>query len=184
LDVITLAVLQLAPLEDNHLLGYFDETVCLTIHVVESTGQCGLQSVTTGAVEAASSFNEATEFCYVLSQSIDLVPGVEYQLVIPDSVGDGMCWGCGDGSASRYAPVDDSDVLITSINGVLVIRQRACELHRIPNDSARAVIMSCFPVSNFRLAPMQDPSVTVDCREEFRLLFFYQTFTFVRKVYI
>jgi hypothetical protein len=74
---------------------------------------------TTGAVEAASSFNEDTEFCYVLSQSIGLVPGVQCQLAILDSVGDGVCWAYRDGSAALYAT--DSDVLVTSINGVLVI---------------------------------------------------------------
>jgi hypothetical protein len=48
-----------------------------------------LQSLTTGAVVAASGFNEVAEFGYLLSHSVGLVPGDEYQLVILDSVGDG-----------------------------------------------------------------------------------------------
>jgi hypothetical protein len=40
-----------------------------------------LQSLTTGAV-AASGCNEAADFVYLSSQSVGLVPGDEYQLVI------------------------------------------------------------------------------------------------------
>jgi hypothetical protein len=58
-------------------------------------------------------FNEVAELGYLLSQSVGLVPGDEYQLVILASVGDGMCYGYGDGSVELYATVDDSDVLIT-----------------------------------------------------------------------
>jgi hypothetical protein len=76
-----------------------------------------LQSLTTGTVVAASGFNEVTELDFLLSQSIDLVPNDEYQLVILDSFGDGICCGYGDGSIALYAVVDDSDVLITSSNG-------------------------------------------------------------------
>jgi hypothetical protein len=36
----------------------------------------------------------------LLSQSVGVVPGDEYQLVVLDSVGDGMCCGYGDGSAA------------------------------------------------------------------------------------
>jgi hypothetical protein len=49
----------------------------------------------------------------LLSQSAGLVPGDEYQLAIPDSVGDGMCCCYGDESDSLYATADNSDVLIT-----------------------------------------------------------------------
>jgi hypothetical protein len=41
--------------------------------------------------------------------------------MILDSVGDGMYRGYEDGSAALYATVDESNVLITAINGVLVI---------------------------------------------------------------
>jgi serine/threonine protein phosphatase PrpC len=70
--------------------------------------------------------------------------------VMLDSVGDSMCCSYGDGSAARYATVDDSNVLI-------YIRQHCASyerdkehgksiVHRIPNDyrianSARAAIM-------------------------------------------
>jgi hypothetical protein len=54
------------------------------------------------------------ELGYLLSQSVCLVPDDEYQLVVLDSVGDGMCCGYGDGSATLYQlTVDDSNVLIT-----------------------------------------------------------------------
>jgi hypothetical protein len=49
-----------------------------------------LQSLTTGAAVAASGFNEVTEFGSLLSQSVGMVPGDEYQLMILDSVGDGI----------------------------------------------------------------------------------------------
>ncbi len=59
-------------------------------------------------------FNEVAELGYLLSQSVCLVPDDEYQLVVLDSVGDGMCCGYGDGSATLYQlTVDDSNVLIT-----------------------------------------------------------------------
>jgi hypothetical protein len=69
---------------------------------------------------ALNCFNEVTKFCYLLSQSIGSVLG-EYQLVILDSVGDGMRYGYGDVSAALCATVDDFDVLITSSNSVPVI---------------------------------------------------------------
>jgi hypothetical protein len=47
-------------------------------------------SLTTGAVVAASGFDEVTASGFFLSESVGLVPGDEYQLVILDSVGDGM----------------------------------------------------------------------------------------------
>jgi hypothetical protein len=80
--------------------------------------------------------------------------------MILDSVGDGMYRSYEDGSAALYATVDESNVLITAINGVLVINfdkeHAKCIVHRIPNDfsfaqSARAITVSCFPVSNFRM---------------------------------
>jgi uncharacterized protein (DUF779 family) len=85
-----------------------------------------------------------------VSQSVGLVPGDEYQLVILDSVDDGMSCGYGDGSAALYTTVDDSDVLITSSNGVPVMistkSYAKCIVHRIPivfsiADSARAANM-------------------------------------------
>jgi hypothetical protein len=62
-----------------------------------------LQSLTTGYVVAASGFDEVAELCYLLSQSVGVVPGDEYQLVVLASVGGGMCCGYGDGSAALYA---------------------------------------------------------------------------------
>jgi hypothetical protein len=76
-----------------------------------------LQSLTTGEDVATSGFNEVTESGFFLSGSVSLVAGDEYQLVIIDSVGDGMCCGYGDRSIALYAVVDNSDVLITSSNG-------------------------------------------------------------------
>jgi hypothetical protein len=46
-------------------------------------------------------FKEVAESVYLLSQSVCLVPGDEYQLVIFDSVDDGMC--CGNGERVRRA---------------------------------------------------------------------------------
>jgi hypothetical protein len=72
-----------------------------------------LQSLTTGAVAAVSDFNEVTEFDYLMLQSVGVVPGNEYQLVV--------C-GYGDRSAAFYATADDSNVLMhTSCNGVPVM---------------------------------------------------------------
>jgi trypsin len=76
-----------------------------------------LQSRTTNAVVAASDFYEVTESGFFLSESVDLVPGDEYQLVILDSAGDGMCCAFGEGLIALYATVDDMDVLITSSSG-------------------------------------------------------------------
>jgi hypothetical protein len=56
-----------------------------------STSRAG-RYITTCAVVAASGFNKkVTEFGRLSSQSVCLVPGDEYQLVILDSVG------CGEG---------------------------------------------------------------------------------------
>jgi hypothetical protein len=41
-DVVKLAALQLAVLEDNRLLGYFDKIVCFSISIVAATGYPGL----------------------------------------------------------------------------------------------------------------------------------------------
>jgi hypothetical protein len=68
--------------------------------------------LTTGAVVAAYVFKEAAELGYLWLQSVGLVLGDEYELTILDSVG---------GYATLYATVDDSQVLITSGNGVLVM---------------------------------------------------------------
>ena len=86
-----------------------------------------------------------------MSQSVCLVPDDEYQLVVLDSVGDGMCCGYGDGSATLYQlTVDDSNVLITSSNGRLVmsstksIPNSSCIVSRMTftiADSARATII-------------------------------------------
>jgi hypothetical protein len=83
-------------------------------------------------------------WCFVLTQSVDLVPGDEYQLAILDSVGDGMrsvglfpgdeyqlaildfvgdgmrC-GYGGRSGSLYPTVDDANMIIMSSNVVPVI---------------------------------------------------------------
>jgi hypothetical protein len=45
--------------------------------------------ITTCAVVAASGFKKVTDFGCLSLQSIGLVPGDEYQLVLPDSVGYG-----------------------------------------------------------------------------------------------
>jgi hypothetical protein len=50
-----------------------------------------LQNLTTGAVVAASSYDEVTEFAYLWSQPVAWIPGDEYQLAILDSVSDGAC---------------------------------------------------------------------------------------------
>ena len=42
-----------------------------------------------------SGLNDVTEFRYLSSQSVGLAPSDEHQLVIHDSVGDGMCCGYG-----------------------------------------------------------------------------------------
>jgi hypothetical protein len=61
--------------------------------------------------------------------------------MILDSVGDGMYWGYEDGSAALYATVDESNVLITASNGVLVIsstksmRNVSCTVSRMTSAS-------------------------------------------------
>jgi hypothetical protein len=87
-----------------------------------------------------------------------VVPGDEYQLVIPDSIDDGMCCSYGDASAAFYATADDSDVLISSSNGVTVMSllKRIRNVSRIVSrirsfsiaDSARAaIVLSLFYLS-------------------------------------
>jgi hypothetical protein len=66
---------------------------------------------------AAAGFDDVNGGRFFLSQPVDLIPGDEYQLVILDSAGDGMCCDYGEGSIALYATVNDADVLITSSNG-------------------------------------------------------------------
>jgi hypothetical protein len=82
-----------------------------------------LKSLTTGAVAAASGFDEVTESGFFLSESVDLVPGDTYKLVIIDSEDDGMCCTFGNGSIALYATINGIDVLITSSNGTFGTRQ-------------------------------------------------------------
>ena len=66
----------------------------------------------------------------MMLQSDGVVPGNEYQLVILDSVGDGMCCGYGDGSAALYATADDFNVLIyTSGNSVPAMSMQNVSYH-------------------------------------------------------
>jgi hypothetical protein len=97
-----------------------------------------LQSLTTGEVVAASGFNEVTESSFFLSESVGLVPGDEYQLVILDSVGDGMCCAFGEGSIALYETVDDTDVLITSSNGAFGTSQT--NVFTVPDATVRSSI--------------------------------------------
>jgi hypothetical protein len=97
-----------------------------------------LQSLTTGAVVAASGFGEVTELGFFLSESIGLVPGDEYQLVILDSADDGMCCAYGEGSIALYATVDDTDVLITSSNGAFGTSQT--NVFTVPDFAVRSGI--------------------------------------------
>jgi hypothetical protein len=53
-------------------------------------------------------FTEVTEFGHLASQSVEWVPYDEYQLVVFDSVIDGMCCGYGDRSALLYCNQDGS----------------------------------------------------------------------------
>jgi trypsin len=95
-----------------------------------------LQSLTTGAVVAASGFDEVTESGFFLSESVGLVPGDEYQLVILDSVGDGMCCAFGEGSIALYATVDGMDELITSSSGAFGTSQT--NVFTVPDLAARS----------------------------------------------
>jgi hypothetical protein len=97
-----------------------------------------LQSLTTGASVAASGFGDVTESGFFLSESVDLVPGDEYQLVILDSIGDGMCCAYGEGSIALYATVDDTDALITSSNGTFGKSQT--NVFTVPDFAARSAI--------------------------------------------
>ncbi len=99
-------------------------------------GRC----ITTCAVVAASGFNEATEFGYLTSQSIDLVSDDEYQRVMRvDSVDDGMRCGYADGSAVLFCDQDGSvqpytvAPLLPETQQPIVShrRDRCCSLKRI-----------------------------------------------------
>jgi hypothetical protein len=69
-----------------------------------------LQSRTTGSVVAASGFNEVVEAGLSLSQAVDLVPGDEYELVVLDLAGDGMCCLFGEGSIDLVLVIDGIDI--------------------------------------------------------------------------
>jgi hypothetical protein len=75
-----------------------------------------LQSLTTGAVAAASSFDEVTEFGFLSSHSVGLVPSDENRLVIHDCVAGVLCFGYGDGPATLYAAEVDFLLLTTAGN--------------------------------------------------------------------
>jgi hypothetical protein len=72
-------------------------TTTRTRHSYETSWS--LQGLTTDAV-AACGFNEVTELAYLLSQSVGQAPGDVHQLVILNSVDDGMWCGYGDGPAA------------------------------------------------------------------------------------
>jgi hypothetical protein len=76
-----------------------------------------LRSLTTGAAVAASSLTEAVAPGSFLSEPVGLVPGDEYELVLLDTAGDGMCCAFGEGAITLYGTVQDTDVLITSSSG-------------------------------------------------------------------
>jgi trypsin len=97
-----------------------------------------LQSLTTGAIVAASGFDEVTESFLFFSESVGLVPGDEYQLVILDSVGDGMCCFFGEGSIALYATVDGMDELITSSSGAFGTSQT--NVFTVPDQATRSSI--------------------------------------------
>jgi hypothetical protein len=59
-----------------------------------------------------------TELGDLMWQSVGVVPGNDYHFVILNSIGDGMCLGYGDGSLTRYATANDSELLVTSSNGL------------------------------------------------------------------
>jgi hypothetical protein len=63
---------------------------------------------TTCAVVAAFGYNKVTDFGRMSSQSVDLVSDDEYQLVMLDSVGEGLCCGYVDGSAVLFCDQDGS----------------------------------------------------------------------------
>jgi hypothetical protein len=83
--------------------------------------------------------------------------------MILDSVGDGMYRGYEDGSAALYATADDSDMLITSSNGMLVMNS---------TNSMRNA--SCI-VAQMTLAwqtqcSARDHALKVSCRSKSRLI--------------
>jgi hypothetical protein len=88
--------------------------------------------------------NEVAALGYLLSQYIVLVPGDEHQLVILDSIGDGICYSTETGSP-HFAQLwtIESDVLITSSDGVPVMSPtKNNTVHRIPNDFSIAISQS------------------------------------------
>jgi hypothetical protein len=60
------------------------------------------------------------------SLPIGLIPGDEYQLVILDSVGDGMCCGYRDAFATLHATANDYDPLMTEMYRGHRISNNAC----------------------------------------------------------
>jgi hypothetical protein len=115
-----------------------DYRLDVTYDDLPSETSWSLRSLTTGAVVAASGFGEVTELGFFLSESVGLVPGDEYQLVILDSVGDGMCCANGEGSIALYATIDDTDVLITSSNGTFGTSQT--NVFTVPDLAGRSGI--------------------------------------------
>ena len=72
----------------------------------------------TNRTRRAGRYRESHDLGHLLWQSVGLVPGDDYQVVILDSIGDGMCLRYGDGSLTLYATADDSELLVTSSNGL------------------------------------------------------------------
>jgi hypothetical protein len=102
--------------------------------------------LTTYAVVAAS-LSKVTEFCYLLSQSVGLVPGDEYQPVIHDSVAGGGAYD-GDGPPRFTHPwtISLDHCCQANASAAMIRQSMECIVHRIPNgfsneDLARAAIV-------------------------------------------
>lgn len=82
-----------------------------------------------GAVVAASGFHEVTDFVLLLSKSIDLVPGDEYQLVNFDSVGEVRAVDTVTGLCATWMKLTCSILLMATVTSATKMLRNACALY-------------------------------------------------------
>jgi hypothetical protein len=100
--------------------GYGDGPAALYTTVDTRTRRVGRSRVSRPVMlllRPASTLNVVTEFGYLSSRIVGLVPSDENRLRVHDSVAGGMRFGYGDEPTALYVAEDDFHLLVTAGNG-------------------------------------------------------------------